>query len=82
MGLDALPLARLVSKLWGSAVRVTAGLPGRKAGPVRFWAEATQGLRLGLALWGQECIEMKIWFWLGLIPGQRPFLSRLPRSAS
>lgn len=61
MGLGALPLAPLASKLWGRAVRViAAGLLSRKAGPVGFWGKATQGLPSGLNLWGQESIEMKI----------------------
>lgn len=59
-----------------------AGLLGRKAGPVCFWAKATQGLPVGLARWGQESTEVKIWVWLGLIPGWRPFLPRLSGSAS
>lgn len=63
MGFDALPLVKLISKLWGSAMRAIAGLLSRKTRPTGFWAKATQGLPLGLPLWGQEGTEMKIWVW-------------------
>lgn len=40
-------------------MRVTAGLLGRKPGPMGFWAKGTQGHPLG----GEKGIEMKVWVW-------------------
>lgn len=42
---------------------MTAGLLGRKHGPVGFWAKATQGLPVGHPLGREKGVEMKIWVW-------------------